>query len=72
MYFYLKINSLLLIEQYDSEILAPKHPMAIQLTNCMLVWDIVAEDDDKDTQKQQKRGRKSLFLFFWRNNLGHK
>nr|CAD2160519.1 unnamed protein product [Meloidogyne enterolobii] len=53
-----KINSLLLIEQYDSEILAPKHPMAIQINNCKLVWDIADENDDKDNEKPQKRGKK--------------
>ncbi|CAK5089852.1 unnamed protein product [Meloidogyne enterolobii] len=50
-----KINSLLLLEQYDSEILAPKHPMAIQMTNCTFIWDIA--EDPKDAGKPQK-GRK--------------
>jgi len=38
--------------------------MAIQMTNCMLVWD-VAEDVNKDSEKLQKRGRKSLFVFIF-------
>ncbi|KAL7069858.1 hypothetical protein ACQ4LE_010986 [Meloidogyne hapla] len=48
-----KINSLLLIEQYDAEIPPPKPPIAIQMNDCTFVWDVVVNDKDEKQQKEK-------------------
>jgi hypothetical protein len=65
-FFKFKINSLLLIEQYDTEIYPPKaENIAIQLKDCTFTWDSAVITDDDKKQKKTKNAELKSFLFLF-------